>query len=661
MLNPPRTPAEQSALLKRKKHLLKSKGPKGRFLRKLFADLKEYIGHAKQKAEELEPFQFWKPSYEQSLMLNCWMYGISFICVYSANRIGKTTCMIMNMLLWIIPNNPEWKIFEPYTDHLGRHVQVFPRPDISALKRITKLLKEAAADPDLPLPDPRQSHTTKNNLTILQWLQNQSGNKCFKPAWPNPPWDASGTIWFGGPDQDHHEDILLPLWKKCIPEKALERYVLSSRELTVQVTNPKTGRITRWELIGKSYESKDTKWSSGAVDAIMLTEGITPAVLKEVKLRFKDPGVGSHDFTPYLPANAGAASALAQRIQKGTEPLPLKHFVFMEFSVYDAPTHIITEDKRLGLIESFKDDPEGEARLLGKFYSSSALVLSHLSREVHLLPFSKEEMFQMWPSGRIHRGVDPGLDHPTACVWGYLLPTNQWIIYRAFAKQGLTIHQRCKTIIEMSNNVQSRVQYGKRKEDAYYIETHPNEDSEIAVSTPIDFHIFKEDENTGIPYSLNYQLAGLPITESVHTKPEDRAMLFNQALEPSPFLPHLLTGKPPGPKVFFLQNEPGVMEMFLKFEELYWDRIRSGDNKGLPKDKVPTHGDDELDAAGYIIGTNIRWTSYRPPARIERDSEPEEDMIQYHQATLRRGAFPEEESFATIAKPTHREIHRFGK
>lgn len=419
----------------------------------------------------------------------------------------------------------------------------------------------------------------------------------------------------------------MPLFKQYIPAPTLERYTPSEREITLKITN-KEGRMTCWEMVGKSYESKDTKWASGAVDAIFLTEGVKQDTFKEIKLRFKDPGIGSHDFTPYLPSNSGAASALAQRIAKGTEPLPLKHFTFTKFTVYDAPTHIITDDKRKGLIESFENDPEGVARLSGEFYSSSALILEHLSRDIHLLPWKKKELFQRYPTARLYRGLDPGLDHPCVCVWGALLPTNQWVIYRIFSERGLNIGERVKKIISLSNNSQKKVRFGQSSSDFYQVECHDQPNSELIIATITDFHTFKKDEVTGQSFSLNYLSKGLNIIESSHTRPEERAMQLDDMLAPNQFTPHPITNIPPGPRVLFLKNEPGIMAAFLKWEELYWDRKKSGPNRGLPNDKIPEHGDDELDGVCYLTGSNYRWTSNPPSARLVDDSEPEEHLIE---------------------------------
>lgn len=701
--NPPTNLKDKVTLLTSNRHLIKSKGPRGQSLRRLWKEINDENTLLQARAREIQPLAFFKPSYEQALILNAWMYGVSFVAVYTANRIGKTTAAIINILLWVIPNNPKWLIFQPYTDEFGRKVQVFPRPNISHVRLIHRSLKrlQRNATPESPAPkhDPSLPTYDPINRPFLQSLQNQNQN-LLKPAWPDHPWPGGGTIWFGAPDHDHHEKILFPLWKQYIPQPILDRYSPSQKEITLTIqstpdpNNPNhkgiLPKITVWELVGKSYESKDTKWSSGAVDIITLTEGVTPDTMKEINMRFKDPGIGSHDFTPYEPANSGAASHLAQQIYKRQFKLsPVLH-VFTKFSMRMAPSHIMSPELKAARIESLEGDPESKARIDGEFYTSSALVLSNLHRDHHLLPYTKAQFDlllqndpKLSPAHRqphIFRGIDPGLDHPTACVWAYLLPSNQWVVYRVLSQRALSIPERTKRIIELSGNIQSKIYYGPRtptSTEFYEIETHPSPLSEVATATIIDYHVFKEDETTGQPYTLNYLTKGLPIIESVHIGPEDRAMEFDAKLELSPYLPSLmppehikelmhhhneklcnhcklpnaltdqhssqshstqssLQGMPPGAGIYFLQYGDGVLPAFLKWEDFYWERKKSGDDKGSPKDQLPTHGDDELDAASYITCSQFKWTSHFPSARMVGDSEPESDMIEWAEAHKRQ-------------------------
>lgn len=644
MQTPPESFPEKIALLKIKSHRLQEDNEEGRFLRALLKECKSIQQEAEEEAKKQDPFGFCKPSYEQALVLNCWLYGIAFVAIYTCNRMGKTAVCWWNFLLWILPNNPKWALFRPYivggpgdeqnanNPNTGKKVQVLQRPSIQILSLITAAV--ARRPIHLPAPDPLLPHYHPTNRPFLQWLQKEVP-AAFRSPYPNPPWNKDGTVWYGGPDHDHFKQIIFPLCKEWLPAPYLIQESETDRSMTFEIpVLSRDGSLSHsniWRFVGKSFEAKGEKWASGAVDAILVTEGMPPDKWKEIKARFKDPGIGSHDFTPFEATNSGSSSALASKILRGQGGVPLPYFVFTGWTVHSAPRHIISEAKYRGLLEAYKNDPEGEARLLGKFYSSSGLVLSNFNRAIHLLDWSTPQLFRKFPTAQLYRGIDPGLDHPTACAWGALLPTNQWVIYRIMCQPGLSIAQRADTIVRLSNNTLSKHKWGPRDEDYYLVETHPSPKSEIFVASPIDYHVFKEDETTGIAFSLNYITAGLNICESTHIGPEERAQMLDNLLHPNTFTPDLKTNRPPGSRVYFLKNEPGIMAAALKWEEFYWDRQKGGDNKGMPKDKVPIHGDDELDAICYLTSSHYRWTSYRPPARLPLDSEPERHLIEASQ------------------------------
>lgn len=676
MIDPPESIKDKLVLIKQNKHLLVKKGRKGRFLRSLLKELNQDTTAVEDKAKALEPLAFFKPSFDQALLLNAWIWGIAFMGIYTANRIGKTTAAIVNFLLWIFPNKPEWQnkgVFRKYyvgkgideenkgNPREGQLVEIFPRPSVESIYDIADYILKHNLK-----PRPEEPHYSKHNAPILRRLQKALPH-AYAPVFPYAPYNKGGSIWMGAPDHKHHKKIIMPLWKQYLPKNCIDRFSPTDQEMTFRVEGKK--RTTIWDWTGKSYDSIDTKWSSGAVDIIHLTEGIPPSQFKEAKARFKDPAVGAHDFTPYEPTNTGQSTALAKRIMTGKEELPLPTFVFKNMSVFDAPVHVLPKRKRKGMIKTYKNDPEAEGRLYGRFWSSSALVLSNLERTTHLLNWSKEELFERHPNGRLYRGFDPGKDHPSACAWGLLTKQNQWIIYRIFQKRGLTIKERCKQIVELSNNKLHVVKYGKGERDFYLVETHPNPDSEIVTLTLTDFHTFKEDEVTGQAYSLNYILNGLQITESTHMRPEDRAEKLNDQLEMSPYLPglHLLQNaqdprsRPPGAEVYFLKNEPGVMEAVGGWEEFYWERYKAGELKGEPKGTVPTHKDDALDAVCYMTCGNFRWTSYQPPAKIiDNELSIDNDLARYARLVTTARTTIDRDDFATIAKPTEREVKVFG-
>lgn len=607
--NPPDDPQEIAILLESQQSYLTEHSKRGETLRLLLKKARRFFDETLQKARIQYPIAFFKPSYEQALLLNCWVWGINFPICFAANRIGKTVAMVINALLWIFPNNPQWVMFKPYIDHLGRLVAVIPRPSLTILLPLQDFLYK---NPHLQPKDFYKQPYESENATRFATLQ----NLFFKPNYPKPPIEHGGMLWLGAPDHDWHRHTIMRRWKDWLPSKSIIKWNTTDCHFTIT-----TGQ-TAFEIDCKSYDSEATKWSGDAVQGIILTEGFPQDILDEVKQRIVNNGFMSWDYTPAEPRNTGRKVRMAYKVVKGEEPLPLRHHAFMRFSVRQAPEHILPKEKKADLIRMWKDRPEGVARIDGDFYASSGLVLDKLDRNFHCLDWTIPELQARYPNGRFYRGIDPGFDHPTACCWAYLSYNNIWFIIRFYSERAKTIPERCQDIIRLSNNARQRF---KRSNQIFWREVHPYPNSEVYVASPADYHVFKTDEQTNLNYARNYLIEGLNITPSTHIGPEERATIFNNLLDPNafPYLAHPRTEKPPGARIFFLINEPGVAKALDALEELFWDRYKRGEQAGEPKDKVPDHGDDELDAACNLVCGPYVWTPYNPKPVIPSDSEPE--------------------------------------
>lgn len=626
---PPEDPLQAVLLIQSRAHILTSPNEEGKALRRLFQKLKEKFNELLLELKLAYPMAFWKPSYEQSLLLNSWVWGVNFPICFASNRIGKTTAFAFNALLWLFPNDPNWTCFQPYQDRLGRTVHVLPRPRLEALVPLQAWFEDMphnrAGNPNLPFDDGDKQNPQSNYARFV--LAQTEAPGYYRSPFPSPPIQSSSTIWLGAPDRDWHKDTMMKIWRSLLPRQSIQRdsdQDLYFRISTESTTNPTPTTI---EIQCKSYESKDEKWSGNAVRGIMLSEGFSEEILNEVKNRVTPTGFASWDYTPIEAVNVGRKVQLAHRVFKGKEELPLRHHVFTRFRVADAPDHIIPESKREDMIRNWQSKPQGKARIEGEFFSSSRQLIASLDRPFHALPWSLEEFRNRYPTAQLYRGLDPGYDHPTACIWGALLPNHTWVIYRALSERNLTIPQRAEKIIELSHNLREKVALGT---DYYYQEVHPFPNSEPIIATPTDYHAFERDPTTGLSYSINYSREGLTITESIHMSPENRVMELDKSLDKTayPFHAHPLSKKPPGSRLYFLINERGVADALDQIESLYWDMYQGGPQKNQPKDKVPLNGDDELDALCYLVASPYRYIpNFTPVLRLPKDSEPEPDRV----------------------------------
>jgi hypothetical protein len=606
--NPPKNLEDCLVIFNERIGFLQGNDPEGRALRKLYKRIKQEGENLSTHARKKNPLAFVKLGWEQALKLNAWVWGITWPIDFDANRKGKTATSIFNALLWMFPNDPTWRMFsEEYQDDWGRRVFLIQRPSMEKVLKVAAYLK---LHPEL-MGNPNFQPYDSQNLDKVAMLQ-QKLPDCFVPCFPEPPiTDPQNDLWHGAPDSGYHTEIVLKEWKKWIPMSAIKRWSdydqIVDLEITYHIEDEEKPRSVFWKIICKSYESDDTKWSGAAVSGILMTEGLTLGILNEIRQRFKNEGFGHWDYTPYEPRNTGKKSALAHKVFKGKYPLPLKPFVFTGFGIEKTPDFIIPDEKKADLKRMWEGTTEGQARLYGKFFESSGVVLTNLDTTFHTVPWTKEQLFSKFPTGNKYRGLDPGLDHPTVCCWALLTPQNNWYVYRFYVKERTSIPQRCKEIVELSGNKLRKKAYGRGEDDFYLEEYHPDHKSEVIVATICDYHSFKTDETSGRSYSLNYIKAGLVITPSVTLGPESRAQMLDQLLAPDLTKPHPITNRPPGAKIYYLINETGVAAALEKLENVFWDRYKSGERAGDPKDQIQDHGDDELDANCYLACAPNRW------------------------------------------------------
>jgi hypothetical protein len=584
----------------------------------VLASVKSRVELIRKQAEDQNRLAWVQPSYEQSLKLNCWIWGIDYVVDFDANRIGKTAGGVLNCLLWELPNDEQWVIFHWHTDHLGRRFKVLRRPPISAVREIRKFIVSAklSFDPRLPF-DHAENIDAYNKIAV--WINEQVKKKSF------PPVARKRMIWAGGPDKDWiTKEVLMPEFIKWCPKNVVKVVSQYDCRMVLEFFDEKQKKheVT---ILFKSYDSDDTKWSGGAVDAILLSEGVPRDVFNEVRQRYKYPAYGSWDYTPYEPRNTMGKSALAHSVYKDPSKLPLTPYVFSGFGIVDAPSYILADDKRADLIKNWEGDPQGDARIRGLFYSSSPVVLKHYDPQVHALQMSFEALKAMWaPKPLIlFRGVDPGWGHVTACAWMALCPDNSKVIYKFYSKSQRSIEERCQDIIEMSGN--QRLAHPKHanlwKEEA-------RRENAIKV-TFIDHHTFKTDEVTKRPFAYNYINNGLLVRPSVTVGPKERATLFNGLLQPQKYLPHPESRKPPGSRVYFLINEPGVAEAVNRMTNLFWLTFEKGEKRGLTKDTVQDYNDDELDAACYVACPTLIYSSFFRQIRENNDRQFNPTRLSY--------------------------------
>lgn len=616
--------------------------------------LEQYASAEKLRLIQQNPLASCRPSYFQTLKLNSWLTGATFLIDFDCNRGGKTVTSVLRVNMFMCPppaNAPMWKLQHednPATKDARHPHQCLPPPAIATLYLLS------GSDPLRKL-NPNLSHLHPDNLPIFlsgcrlspllshlrddidmvtgEWkpatnLSNLISS--FDPTRPEnltleKPLPKHHELWHGSPNHKKFKEACASAWFDWTPNQWIKRYVEHDGIIEIQYPNGLSITVT-----SKSYDSATNVFASDAVRFILLTEGPHPDQWKEIGIRFEHPALGSWDYTVVEAANINSVAHYAEQVAKGKQPMPLKPIIFKDFGIEFVPSYILPPQKKAEMYRIHDGTPEGEARLYGHFYTTTPRALSNLDRDLHCLPMTLAEViamkfskFDTAPLIRF-RGYDEGLDSPSACVWVALAPDQTWYVYRAWQKPKLSIGQRCEEIISLSGNLRkmknppasaSRVPWSDN--DFYYEQIqHPH--GERICMTIADYHIFKEDQNTRRTHAMNYVKEGLLLRASITLGPEQRALMLNKLLEPLtlPTISLSVRGgageiSPASPvraKIYFLMNEPGVADMVDIFEEWYWEQYVRGEMQGQPKDKVADKNDHLADALSYVVLSPYKWS-----------------------------------------------------
>jgi len=550
----------------------------------LVAMLVEDARQYKDSFDSACPIASFYPSYNQAQILNAWHpafepdeapTGYRSVLIFLENRGGKTTAVVIDTLLWMIPNDPAWAMFQPMEDEFGRGTYtVLPRPEWATWKATGKM--------------------------ILPWLKGppKAGRHC--------------SIWHGVPDRSHWEQVVGAEYRKWIPS-----YEIATRGPKNEEDWNKTEMYfkTRWGHIvyGKLYGSDTLAWSGKACWRVNFDEGMDKATLGEALPRVQSEGSLYWAYTPAEARNTGRRTQLAFQCYQGKYPLVGKVKSFTDLGGIDTiPDRIMPAAKKADDKARYaKMGAEGKVRARGGFFTSSPLVFNHFEREFHVLPMDSREAIEKWGGvANFFRGIDEGIAHPAACVWAMLLPTGEWILYRDYKITNRSISERVKDIVEASGNELTETktigpdnQVAMRYKERYVREKFR--------ATLADWHLWnRKNESLRDSRADDYRKAGMLIRKSTQLGPAARCDNVNDLMRKDHTRLHLLTGYAPGTRLYVTRNCGDVIE---RMENYLQAQYSSGQNAGEFKGNPDELGDDIPDAFCYALLGGFRWI---PPADI---------------------------------------------
>ena len=566
------------------------------------------------------PVGYMQPSYAQAQYLNAWHpdyepdlapEGYQSILDVSTVRGGKTFGLIMNMGLWLIPNDPDWPLFDEYEHPKFGKYQVKPRFDWDEWQR--------------------------------------TGRRVFNKDLPPK---SACEMWLGCVDENHYLSKIDPKLRKIIPAK----YVKMREDGQLCWYKSEKSFETKFgsKLSCKLYNSDMTAWSGTELFFIGFDEGPTEDKIDEAVMRSQYMHIA---FTPREAANLGNKAALAKKIFKGDKKIVGKLKTFM-FAMEDTEDYVVGEGntklgakkkaERIAIAETMGD--AGRVAVRGGFFDSSPLVFSNFKPELNILPITGEtfvravrgestrDELQEWPwlvkffAANLFRGFDEGIAHPTACGWLGKLRSGEWVLYRDYEASDTSISQRSERIIDLSgnrieqvnlsrllalNHDAARAYAGGVQRDAMREQMTGQRAPryrEVWVREPIrrtiaDSKIFKRDPNFPLDnWTENYRRAGLPLDRATSDGPAARCDFLNTLFRPDHTRDHLnpVQGGQLGYGCGFYMTRDCV-QFRKRIEEYLWEQFKSGPKMGEYTGKPQALGDDLIDAVTYVPISRLSW------------------------------------------------------
>lgn len=558
------------------------------------------------------PIGFFKPSWEQAHVLNSWHpdydpdvpEGYQITCNFGGKRALKTCATVINTILWIIPNDPAWVIFEPYTDEWGREVKVLPR---------------------------------------FQWDEWQRSNRRFMD--PSEPPKQACEIWHGCVDEGHWKDKIAKEYQKWLPDKFIAR---KGRDREWYIAD-KWFKVKHGSTVSaKLYGSETQAWSGKELWLITLDEAPSRDKLDEAIFRTR---YLQWSFTPADPANIGDKSALAREVYDGDYKMPGKvKFLFphTRFTPGFAIDRKLIE-QRVAL--AAQRGEQGRVEVEGGFFDSSPKVFTHFKPEFNILPVDGEVVVRAikrellpteltrWPwlerfyDANIIRGYDDGIYHVAACSWIALLLTGEKVMFREMSLADASIDERVDKIIDLSGNKKMELRTEGRlsvKDEMMarlfaeeimqdrarekrvggrqprYVERFVREPVRKTIA---DSKIFKRDPMFIFDtFGDNFRRLGLAIERAATTGPAERCDILNSMMRPDQTRRHLNPAQGGeegwGARLYFTNDVVVIrrkMEKYLR--EQFTSGPRKGDFTGLPAQT----GDDEIDSLCYCACPRMTW------------------------------------------------------
>jgi len=509
-------------------------------------------------AKMQNPLRFFAPSGKAALdFLNDYENDI---CIFTApNRFGKTQTMLVKKILSSIPCDPNWEIFTKYG---------------------------------------------------VKWR----------------PFTGPKRIGLSTYDLGFHEETTLTILLDWIPKSELGVYATDYTGKGAKRVNfndkPKLPLDCGSTFVFAAVSQKQSQYEGSAKHEWGWDEQGTRAIFIGANERTRTAFTGGrHDFalTPHKiegRPDTGANSWI-KKVWDGEENFGLKVGCYLA-KIWSVPDWIYPERAKgqaffqhivepnggydgLGPIND-KSRREGRSRFYGEWHEASGLVIDEWNPAVHLV-----DPFDIPANWSLCRGIDHGIKHPMATLWGAISPAGDLFIYREYLKTGCVISQNTTNIVEKSGNKTKVIgQYNNPKNGLTYDKCEEVFSSERYEWSVFDGRAFSQtDTSSGLTLAKLYSMSGLKMVQGSGQKCEIYVPIVKEWFVVDFNKKHYITGKSGAPRIYIFNSCKNFIRQIRGWT---WEERKTRGNSDDKKESPSKKDDDLMDCLKLMLQKGPRFT-----------------------------------------------------
>jgi len=310
----------------------------------------------------------------------------------------------------------------------------------------------------------------------------------------------------GGRSFEHIDSVLLKQYQELIPKPFVRDWYSKGK--------PSIHLYGGCRFVIRSYDQILEQWKSGNYQFIHLDEEAPWEMMNECLERTR---LTKGKILITVAVDDADVSWLPDACLNPLKTFGTESFRHFKLGVEDVPDDIYPPEEKRACFVKFDGTVYEQAARKGEFAFASGKWLPEFDPSIHVIkPFKIPGHWLKW------RFMDAGTAAPAGCMWVAIDPENKCAVgYREYYKSGTTIDERCRDIIQLSENI-------RKLDGDIWVE---EECGEKFVSTLLDYHEFKTDQITGDGLDYHYVAAGISVQPSTTLGQEARRLVARKFLE----------------------------------------------------------------------------------------------------------------------------------